>query len=456
MTLGRMKGRSVAVAPAKRSEVPASPMLVDKKAVRKTHAEMVALYGGEDGKLDHAERVMAKYDINGDGHFSIAEVKNIILDLQAEKDQARQVAVEMMRTGGSSGKTRTCLIIFALLVVYCVAGALVLMALESEVEKEAALVYADTYGKMERSLARLGNWTDMCADRLTAEEVHNDTSEAISSIVATPTKVLNWEISSAIFFTLTLVTTIGYGTFAPTTGWGKGFTIIFSIVGIVLFAYMLTLTSERVHHLLTKFVQRCFRYPKGYCMDSKMGIVVLSACSVAYVFIVAILGAIAYDAWNFGNAVYFAFITFTTIGLGDYSVQFDETRSQVFRAGGYFMWSIGTIVGMALISALIGEIAFYVDEYHKEVVTRLQNQVQTLLDRENEMINGLLSEDATTKDADQKEAIGDQRNDGCMAGLDSEPLSNTHSLKRKGSFLGRVVRSVKTSRAGLGIFSTSK
>ena len=43
---------------------------------------------------------------------------------------------------------------------------------------------------------------------------------------------LNWEMPSAIFFVTTIVTTIGYGTFAPGTDGGKTFTVIFAFIGI--------------------------------------------------------------------------------------------------------------------------------------------------------------------------------------------------------------------------------
>jgi hypothetical protein len=43
---------------------------------------------------------------------------------------------------------------------------------------------------------------------------------------------LNWEMPSAIFFVTTIVTTIGYGTFAPGTDAGKTFTVIFAFIGI--------------------------------------------------------------------------------------------------------------------------------------------------------------------------------------------------------------------------------
>ena len=43
---------------------------------------------------------------------------------------------------------------------------------------------------------------------------------------------INWDYSQAIFFVITILTTIGYGHFAPVTTPGRLFCILFAIVGI--------------------------------------------------------------------------------------------------------------------------------------------------------------------------------------------------------------------------------
>ena len=43
---------------------------------------------------------------------------------------------------------------------------------------------------------------------------------------------INWDYSQAIFFVITILTTIGYGHFAPVTWPGRLFCIFFAIVGI--------------------------------------------------------------------------------------------------------------------------------------------------------------------------------------------------------------------------------
>jgi len=48
----------------------------------------------------------------------------------------------------------------------------------------------------------------------------------------------------AVYFCVTVVTTIGYGTYTPETEAGKGFLLFYALVGIPAFIVMLTIMSE--------------------------------------------------------------------------------------------------------------------------------------------------------------------------------------------------------------------
>lgn len=49
----------------------------------------------------------------------------------------------------------------------------------------------------------------------------------------------NWDIGGSFYYCFTLVTTIGYGSFGPSTDGGKLFTIFYMLVGIPLFGFLL-------------------------------------------------------------------------------------------------------------------------------------------------------------------------------------------------------------------------
>ena len=58
-------------------------------------------------------------------------------------------------------------------------------------------------------------------------------------------KVEGWRVLDALYFTITTLTTVGYGDFAPRTDAGKIFTIFYIFVGIGLLSGFIILLGER-------------------------------------------------------------------------------------------------------------------------------------------------------------------------------------------------------------------
>jgi hypothetical protein len=58
-------------------------------------------------------------------------------------------------------------------------------------------------------------------------------------------KVEGWRALDALYFTVTTLTTVGYGDFHPTTDAGKIFTIFYIFVGIGLLSGFIVLLGER-------------------------------------------------------------------------------------------------------------------------------------------------------------------------------------------------------------------
>eukprot|EP00943_MAST-04B_sp_MAST-4B-sp1_P003058 g3058.t1 len=77
---------------------------------------------------------------------------------------------------------------------------------------------------------------------------HNDTIIAYlkehASVLDDSTFVNTWDITSSIFFAFTIATTIGYGSFAPSTIGGKIFTIIYGLLSIPLTGQLISVVSE--------------------------------------------------------------------------------------------------------------------------------------------------------------------------------------------------------------------
>ena len=58
-------------------------------------------------------------------------------------------------------------------------------------------------------------------------------------------KVEGWRLLDALYFTITTLTTVGYGDFSPKTDAGKIFTIFYIFVGIGLLSGFIILLGER-------------------------------------------------------------------------------------------------------------------------------------------------------------------------------------------------------------------
>jgi hypothetical protein len=128
----------------------------------------------------------------------------------------------------------------------------------------------------------------------------------------------------SIFFTFTLLSTIGYGHLVPSTQSSKVFTIFYIVFGVPL---TLTLLSAIVEHLVELIddskrnipVQvshvglECNPYKIYYIKLACIGFVL-----VVFVYILPafILSSYTESKWSFLDAVYYCYISVATIGLG--------------------------------------------------------------------------------------------------------------------------------------------
>jgi len=146
----------------------------------------------------------------------------------------------------------------------------------------------------------------------------------------------NWVFIKAAMYAWTLGTTIGYGTITCETWLGKLFTIIYAVVAIPLFMWSLTLFIEMsrgsMHHLVRiwKASQKMRQEYGLHCRYkgmSDVGVTVGAASMVwAAVFVYHKIFWEPGEDVRFStkipshfDIIYYLFISFTTIGLGDFS-----------------------------------------------------------------------------------------------------------------------------------------
>ncbi|XP_006899756.1 PREDICTED: potassium channel subfamily K member 6 [Elephantulus edwardii] len=140
-------------------------------------------------------------------------------------------------------------------------------------------------------------------------------------VFANTTSDTTWDFASALFFTSTLVTTVGYGYTTPLTDGGKAFAIAFAVLGVPATMLLLTASVQRLSLLLTHKPLSWLSLRRGWDprQAARWHLMLLLVVVVTVFFLVpATIFIHLEESWSFLDALYFCFISLSTIGLGDY------------------------------------------------------------------------------------------------------------------------------------------
>lgn len=223
-------------------------------------------------------------------------------------------------------------------VFYLFAGATIFDSLESPHEKK---IIRDLNIYVKQFRAKLANCTDI------NDAVLNDFIREISwannkGVPATRnvTKEQNWSFGNAVFFSGTVLTTIGYGNVSPLTSLGKIFCILFALAGIPATLILLYAIIERLMkltgYMLAYFTEKSLQISnKLSCFSQNLRrshlhvTFAVLAATIVLVFFFIVPAAIysSIEDWTYLNAFYYCFISLTTVGLGDYVPGESQTQN---------------------------------------------------------------------------------------------------------------------------------
>uniref|UniRef100_A0A3P8RUR4 2P domain potassium channel Talk-1 n=1 Tax=Amphiprion percula TaxID=161767 RepID=A0A3P8RUR4_AMPPE len=223
---------------------------------------------------------------------------------------------------------------------YLLVGAIVFQILEREAESNNR-----NHFQLEK-LYFLANYT--CLDREALEKFVQVILHAWETGVnpsGNSTNPSNWDFSSSFFFAGTVVTTIGYGNLSPSTVSGQVFCVFYALCGIPLNLAFL----KQLGKCLTIHLGRLERGMVSQAVEViAVGLFFITG-SLLFLVVPPLLFSYA-EGWSFGEGFYFAFITLSTIGFGDYVVGTDPHKDyiSVYRslAG---IWIIFALAWLALI-----------------------------------------------------------------------------------------------------------
>ncbi|XP_074813303.1 potassium channel, subfamily K, member 16-like [Natator depressus] len=295
---------------------------------------------------------------------------------------------------------------------YLLLGTIGFWALEKNAEKEQKMAV------IQMKEAFLQNFTHLTVAEV--EQFVKNLTDAVQRGIypvgnESQTEVSNWDLSNSFFFVGAVVSTIGYGTLCPKTSAGQIFCVFFASFGIpfnIVFLHrvskMLSLLCERLGRWLYEKGMKKVNLPPQACKNSigmewkdctnqgsgeytahlalsskkikfltllfflVMGILVF-LCLPSFVFQVV-------EGWSYSEGVYFAFITLSTIGFGDYVVgkQPDRNYPSYYRT----LVAIWIIFGLAWIALLFNLLTTLLEDTEKKIAQDLHKMRKAGKDNE--------------------------------------------------------------------------
>ncbi|KAM4664557.1 potassium channel, subfamily K, member 16-like [Discoglossus pictus] len=253
---------------------------------------------------------------------------------------------------------------------YLVLGAFVFQMLEKDAEDTAKS------NTVSHRLAFLKNYTCLTEDAM--DQLINVITDAVKQginplnnvNITTETK---WDISSSFFFAGTVVTTIGYGTLAPRTPWGQIFCVWYALFGIPFNVIFL----GQVGKALSLWCEKLWKYLFSKGMEKKKAkiwtiVFFLAAGIIIFLGLPPFIFTIT-EGWSYQEGFYYAFISLSTIGFGDYVAGYGPNTKQLFKSYRAFLF-IWIIFGLAWIALLFNLLTSLLEDTEKKIARDLQKK----------------------------------------------------------------------------------
>ncbi|XP_071949956.1 potassium channel subfamily K member 13-like [Antedon mediterranea] len=256
----------------------------------------------------------------------------------------------------SEDTARFVLLAFCIL-CYWLLGATVFHILESDCEKNERLNYTDTIDRFLEKYVATGLVNETELERLLQKNEYASKKGLVDS------KRPRWDFPGSFYFVGTVVTTIGFGMTTPSTVFGKVALIIYGVPGCAAMILFFNLFLERLITFMAFLMKDCHRrkvekrrktrgIPVGDGHPDDYEQVDNWKPSVFWVMLYLLIAASIIagcasamfshgEKWSYFDSIYFCFVTFSTIGLGDQvTIQGTGYENPVLYSLGSFFFMI--------------------------------------------------------------------------------------------------------------------
>jgi len=133
----------------------------------------------------------------------------------------------------------------------------------------------------------------------------------------------NWNFYNSFFFSITVVTTIGYGHLLPSTASGKVFCLFYALFGIPMTGILLGAIGNLFRRCFMRRIKQIRRKyhnklnPKSFLCYCEHAALFFLPWFIVFLIIPSAIFVLV-ERWSFLEGFYYSFITLTTIGFGDY------------------------------------------------------------------------------------------------------------------------------------------
>ncbi|XP_070783227.1 potassium channel subfamily K member 1-like [Enoplosus armatus] len=280
---------------------------------------------------------------------------------------------------------------FALLVVgyilYLIIGAGIFSAIELPYEQEL---------RQELTAARLDFLrNNTCVSDASLEELLAHALEASNYgvYVRGNDTERNWDFVSSLFFTSTVLTTTGYGHTVPLSDEGKAFCIFYSLFGIPVTLFFLSVVVQRIMVLVSRRPVSYF-HRRWAMSKSKLAAIHAACLAIIMTLLLLIIPAWIFFSlekdWDFLESLYFCFISLTTIGLGDYvpgetHSEEDNPHPQLYRLAITVYLLLGLVCVLVVLETCceLPQMRHLRQRFYKENVRELDSETTNIIDRDH-------------------------------------------------------------------------